>query len=151
MPISNQKDLFDALDEISEDGYQDLNPGAPSPTNYSEYISAVYPGREIVPLETLEAALETKRAREAEAEAKAAARASLRQWWEGEQVEPWIRGPFSMQFEAAATLLDKGDVEGAAALIEFAVTPPSYTQAQSDRFDEVKAEIVTRFSAIVGV
>ena len=70
-------------------------------------------------------------------EARATERAALRADWDA--LPGFIRGPFREKFEIANTLLDEGDDEAAAALIEYADHPASYTQDQIDVFEATKA------------
>jgi hypothetical protein len=77
---------------------------------------------------------------------RAEARATLAAQWAG--LPPYIRGPFGAQFEAAARLLDAGDDEAAAALIEFSAAPAGYDPVQLATFTQVRASLALAIAAL---
>jgi hypothetical protein len=94
-----------------------------------------------------EATEEALATRHAAASARKATRATLRATWEGLPY-PWIKGPFQDKFEAAFILVDKGDIDSAAALIEYAEIPTGYTIEEAATFATVKAQLAAGIEAL---
>lgn len=79
---------------------------------------------------------------------RAAARATMREQWDG--LPAWIRGPFQPLFSAANALLDEGDDDAAAEMIRYAVPPQGYTTKQATTFAQVKQQFADAFAALKG-
>jgi hypothetical protein len=79
--------------------------------------------------------------------ARKAARAQLRATWEALPY-PWIKGPFQEKFDAAFVLVEKGDIDSAAALIEYAEMPSGYTLEQAGVYAQVKAQLAAALEAL---
>jgi cytidine deaminase len=60
----------------------------------------------------------------------------------------WIRGPFGDKFAAAVALLDAGDDEAAAALIEYAEAPSTYTAEQVAIFAQVRTQLLAGIASL---
>lgn len=80
------------------------------------------------------------------ANSRRAERAALREQWDG--LPHWIRGPYHPEFEAANRLLDDGDDDGAAALIEFAEPKAGFSDAQKAVFVVVQSEFSAAIEAL---
>ena len=137
----NNNDFILALGILHPDGYEWPDPGLPCPGDtYAEFAEAYGPGcpTEAEVIAARDAALATKEVRQS----LNAARAGIADYWRSTAVPPYVRGPYQDKFEAATKLLDAGDVESAAALIEFAEPLASYTTEQAETFEVVKAAML---------
>lgn len=98
-------------------------------------------GHAVPPLEEIEAArAEVEAALDADAAipARQQSRSALRDAWNA--LPAWIRGPYRPLFDVANSLLDEGDDDAAAAMIEFAAPLDAFDATQQATFAAVKAQ-----------
>lgn len=81
--------------------------------------------------------------------ARTSSRSSLRTIWDN--LPAYIRGPYRPQFEAANRLLDDGDDEGAAALIQYATACPDYDEEQVDAFNAAKSTLLAGIESLPAI
>jgi hypothetical protein len=81
--------------------------------------------------------------------ARTSSRVSLRTIWDN--LPAYIRGPYRPQFEAANRLLDDGDDEGAAALIQYATPCPDYDEEQADAFNAAKSTLLAGIESLPSI
>jgi hypothetical protein len=79
---------------------------------------------------------------------RAAARSALRQQWDS--LPPFIRGAYRPEFAAVNEMLDEGDDEAAAALIEFADAKSGFSPEQQVLFDGLKGQFAQAIRSIPG-
>jgi hypothetical protein len=77
---------------------------------------------------------------------RALARAALREKWDS--LPAWIRGPYQHQFAAANALLDAGQDDAAAALIQYADVPTAFDLEQIEVFSRVRDEMLAALEAL---
>jgi hypothetical protein len=77
---------------------------------------------------------------------RAIARVALREQWDS--LPAWIRGPYQHQFAAANALLDAGQDDAAAALIQYADVPTAFDLEQIEVFSRVRAEMLAALEAL---
>lgn len=80
------------------------------------------------------------------ARARAAQRSAMAAQWAA--LPAWIRGPFADKYAAANLLIDAGDDEAAAALIQYATAPAGYTAEQAEVFAGVKATFAAAIASL---
>ena len=78
--------------------------------------------------------------------ARALARVALREQWDS--LPAWIRGPYQHQFAAANALLDAGQDDAAAALIQYADVPTAFDLEQIEVFSRVRDEMLAALEAL---
>ena len=141
--MTKQEILF-ALD-ITHPGGAPIKPGAAWETR--DDLLKYWEGKDDVPsIERLQEALEEHYLAESSIELRATARAMLRA--KLDSLPAWIRGPFQDKFATANTLLDSGQDDAAAALIQFSEVPTGYTVEQAGVFAMVRADLLAAISSL---
>lgn len=92
---------------------------------------------------SVEAEMDAERQSES---ARPAARAAMRAQWDA--LPAWIRGPYRPLFDAANALLDAGDDDAAAAMIEYAAPATGYSDAQRATFEAVRSQFSQAIAAL---